>query len=108
MAVLEIPVQNDLGAFREFVTLEGTLYIFDFYFNQRQNLWFMDILDDNELPQLVGIPIQTNVPHTIHLKYLNIPQGTFVAFDVQGQEKEADTDDFGVRVKLLYEESISA
>ena len=108
MAILEIPIQNNLLAFKELVTLEGTVYVLNFYFNQRQNLWLMDILDENENPQLSGVLIQTNVPQTIHLKHQNIPQGTFLPFDIQGASKEADTEDFGIRIKLLYEETENA
>ncbi|MCP4051082.1 MAG: hypothetical protein GY730_10300 [bacterium] len=104
MAILEIPIQKDLLAFKEQITLESTLYVFDFYFNQRQNLWFMDILDENDNPQLSGVPIQTNVPQTIHLKHQNIPPGILLPFDIQGEKKDADADDFGIRIKLLYEE----
>lgn len=108
MAVLEIPIQNNLVAFKETVTIEGVVYVLAFYFNQRMNLWLIDILDEFESPQLVGIPIQTNVPLTINFKHLTIPPGLFLPFDIQGQSLDADINSLGVQVKLLYEELANA
>jgi hypothetical protein len=108
MAVLEIPVRSDLNAFKEFITIEGVVYIFQFYFNQRTSLWFADILDDNENPILVGIPVQTNIPLNLIFKHLDIPKGLLFAFDIQGKGKDADASDFGDRVLLLYEETENA
>lgn len=108
MSVLKIPIRNDLNAFKEFVTIEGVVYVFQFYFNQREGLWLADILDEEENPRLVGIPVQTGIPLTLNFKHLDIPKGLLFAFDIQGKGKDADTEDFGDRVLLLYEETEDA
>lgn len=108
MALLEIPIQNGLHTFREIATIENTVYVLEFYFNQRSNHWILDILDEAETPLLLGVPVQTNVPITINFQHLPIPQGILIPFDIQGKSKNADVDDIGIRIKLLYEESENA
>ena len=105
MAILEIPIRNDLNAFKEFITIEGVVYVFQFYFNPRAKLWFVDVLDEEENSRLLGIPIQTNVPLTLNFKHLDIPKGFLFAIDIQGKGKDANYDDFGKRILFLYEET---
>jgi len=108
MALLEIPTQNNLPVFQESVEIEGVLYNLFFYFNRRQNLWFLDFLDLDEQPIYVGIPLQSGIDLTPYARHLSIPKGLFLAFDSLGLNKDAEEDNLGERVRMLYEESNNA
>ncbi len=106
MATLEIPLRNDLEAFQQLVDIEGTIFLLVFFFNTRRNLWYFDIRDIEGNPILLGISILTNVDLTRNFLHKAIPQGVFMAFDTEGEEKDPSEDGLGTPVKLLYEEFV--
>ncbi len=105
MATLELPVRSDLPAFTFRQELEGSVYTLGFRFNERIAQWIMDILSEQEVPIVMGIPVLTEVEMTERFKYLSIPQGYFVCIDETGKQRNPDRDTFGDEVKLLYVES---
>lgn len=106
MATLEIPIDITAEKFKQSVILDSVLYKFQFTFNTRMDNWIMDILDGNDIPLLVGIPLQTNVYLTKDFHHLSIPKGVFLTLDTEGLQKNPGEDDFGDRVKLIYEEAV--
>ncbi len=104
MSIVELPLQTGLSAYRSTVEIEGVRYVFNYYFNQRQNNWFLDILRPDNSPILVGTPLQTKVDLTRNALHLDIPKGLFYAYDTLGKGHDATLKDLGDRVKLVYEE----
>jgi hypothetical protein len=47
MAILEIPLRNDVPAYTFQIELEGVTYTLTVSFNARMNRWTMDVADSN-------------------------------------------------------------
>ena len=105
MAILEMPVRSDLPAFTFKQELEGTVYTFNFRFNERFGCWIMDIQDEQGADILLGIPVQTDVDIASRFLGTNLPPGQFVCIDESGEQRNPDRDDFGGEIKLMYLES---
>lgn len=106
MATLVIPIRSDLQAYKFSIDLEGEIYVLDFGFNTRSGRWYMSIYDSTGETLLVGdIPILINIP--LHDQYVDerLPPGRFIALNEADNLSEATVDNFGIDVKLFYEES---
>ncbi len=105
MALIEIPVRNDLPAYKFSLDLDAKSYVLSFRYNGRMERWVMDLLDDTENPIRTGIKILTTVDLFPILKKETMPQGTFLAFHETGLEINAERIEFGDSVKLFYNEA---
>ena len=106
MAIIQIPVSNVFPAYSFRVELEAIIYVLRFRLNVRQDIWKMDILSENRTPLINGIAVLTNWNLTGQYKTPEMPPGTFMPYDTEEKGKNPDGNDFGDRIKLLYEESI--
>jgi hypothetical protein len=100
-----MPIRADLPAYTFQLALEGTLYNFEFRYNERMERWLMDINDENQSPLLKGIPVQTDFNLIERFKDDRLPPGEFFAIDESGEGKQPSREDFGNDVKLFYIES---
>lgn len=106
MAVVEMPVRNDLPDYQFKQELEGTVYTFNFRYNERFACWIMDISDEtNENPIILGTPVQTDVDILSRFIFSELPPGQFICIDETGEQRNPDRDNFGIEVKLFYVES---
>lgn len=105
MATIIIPVRNDLPAYKFKIDLEGVMYVLDFGFNARSNLWYMSIMDQAETLILGDLPILVNVPLADQYVKEGLPPGRFIAVDETGNKQNPGIDNFGSDVKLFYQES---
>lgn len=107
MATIEIPVLPELFAFSEQVVLDGRAYTIEGRFNGRMSRWIIDILDEDGANILVGIPLIADGILTANFKgrIAGLPRGNLFAIDTTGQGRTADLDNFGMDVKLFYEEA---
>lgn len=104
MAILNIPVRNDLPAYEFRIILEGSSFYFRFKFNRRRDRWLLDFLDEDKGQVLLGIAMLTDVNIVGRFLHLDIPPGLFLVFDSEGKQLNPGQFDMGDRVKLLYEE----
>lgn len=105
MAILEIPVRNDLAAYEFRIVLESVTYFLRFSYNSRRSRWLMDIQNQDKEDVLVGIALLTDVDIRGLYKQEAIPPGLFLVFDTEGLQYNPEQFDLGNRVSLLYEES---
>ena len=105
MAIIEIPVRNDLPSYEFRVELENVTYFFQFKYNFRKSRWNVDILNQDKEDVLSGIPMLTDVDLRSHFKQENLPPGRFLVFDFEGKQKNPEQFDLSDRVLFLYEES---
>lgn len=105
MATLQIPVRNDLPAYQMRVELDGELFELSFRYNLRMTRWIMDILDSEENPIVIGIPLLTNVDLFKRYKDERLPQGTMLLFEEQGLDDNAEREDLAQSHFLLYSEA---
>ena len=105
MAVLELPVTNETSHYSFQVELEGTVYFFEFYYNTRSQLWIFDLLDQSELPILVGQPVIGGQLLADGFMIEGMPAGKFIAIDTTGADRSPDRQTLGNEVKFCYIES---
>jgi len=104
MALVVLPIRNDLPAYKFKLDLDSKTYVLSFRYNGRMARWFMDLLDESDNQIRMGIKILTNVNLFTILKKTNMPQGDFLAFHETGLELNAERLEFGEEVKLYYNE----
>jgi len=103
MSNFEIPVRSDIPFYDMEVTLNGTAFFLEFYFNRRKDRWYMNIRDQDKEPLLMGTPLLTNVDLlTIFVSNEALPLGLFLIIDTEGTQLNAGEFDLGDRVKLGY------
>ena len=105
MSILQIPLKPNLEAYEISTVLELVTYILSFSFNRRQDIWYMDILNQDRDPILSGIPMYTQTDLTAQYVGEDMPPGIFLIFDTEGTDNNPVQDEFGNRFLLLYEES---
>lgn len=105
MAILEIPIRSDIPAYSFPITLEGTVFIFHFRFNERMDRWIWDVNDVNDDPIVNGVPLLYGLPLLDRYKSNSLPLGRFVLTDETGDERNPSREDLGDDFKLLYRES---
>ena len=107
MATLEIAVNPSFASQLLSVVLDEIRYKFRFYFNFRQSIWYMDILDDNDEDILIGRKLVPDWSITEQFIIDELPPGELQAFDTSGQGLPPGRNDFGKnqRVRMLYTEA---
>lgn len=105
MSILEIPVRSDVPFYDMDITLEGTAYFFEFYFNKRKDRWIMDILNQQKEPVLLGTPLLTDVEMFDRFAFDEMPPGLFVVLNLETNQLNPGRNDLGGIVKLIYEEA---
>jgi hypothetical protein len=85
------------------VELEGTEYVFLFYFNAVDTRWYFDLLRSGETAICRGIKMILGVDllWSYH-GYNGAPQGALVCIDRSGADAEPGLDGFDERVLLVY------
>lgn len=105
MAIIELPVRNDLPSYEFRQEIETVVYTFKFRWNARMGLWIFNIADEVGLDIISGLPVQTDVDIKSRFIYDNIPPGLFLSFDETGEQRNPGRENFGSEVKFLYQES---
>ena len=105
MAILQIPVRNDLPAYTFRIDLEASTYTFGFRYNTRMSRWIWDVMDANGNPLVMGIPLLSGLDLLSRFKVEGLPPGRFALLDEQGETYTPERYDLGERVVMLYEES---
>lgn len=105
MAILKIPVSSE-GFFSEKISLGGKLLNLEFRFNERENLWHMNILDSSNNMLLAGRAVVSSLSltHRFINRIEGLPSGTICAVDTTGEYRNADEDTFGGDVPMIYVE----
>ena len=100
--IKEIPVRSDILAYKFSIDIDGTIYTFEFFWNDRASTWVWNIRSEAGDAIVLGIPIRLGVLLTNKYKDTRLPLGEFFAIDISGGWNEACVDDFGSRVLLFY------
>ena len=105
MALLQIPVRNDLPSYTMRVELDGSIFILRFRYNERSTRWYMDIsTEENELI-VGGIALLTGVPLISQYVDSRLPEGDFVVFDRASKNENPSRETFGEDIELFYNEA---
>ncbi len=60
MAVLLVPRDDDLPNFEFLIELDGIVFRLKFKFNQREDVWYMDIFDELQVALRTGVKLVVN------------------------------------------------
>lgn len=102
MAILQLPVRNDLPSYDFQIVLDGVFVTLGFTFNSRANYWLMDIYDANDNAIVVGIKLVSSWLLTNRFKMDGLPQGDFFIIDTTGNNEDPTQEDFGTTKLLMY------
>ena len=105
MASLKINTITSPRAFTQVTELDGKSYLLAFRYNARDGKWrFSMTFEDVELFR--ALPLVEDTDLTKNLRHVvDLPPGTFLVVDLDGQGRDPDTDTFGDRVILRYDEA---
>lgn len=104
MAILEIPVRNDLDRYSLIATINETDYRMLFGYNTRDDHWYLSVSLTDGTELATGIAVVANTPLLARWQWdQRLPQNGFLmAVDASGEDKEPVKEDFGDRVKLMW------
>ena len=102
MSDFSIPVSETTDSFIEQVDLDGLIFDLQFYWNSRDNHWFLSI-GRNGIFLLEGIKlINTTDLISEFGRIENLPPGLLSVEDLDGNYSDPDDTNFGDRVQLRY------
>lgn len=105
MAILRIPVNADQADLKLRTELEGITYVLRIYWNTRAERWFIEILDADENPMLMGTPLNVDTDFLSRFRIEGLMPGILILYDAGEENQEATRDSLGDRHLLLYLES---
>lgn len=103
MSTVELPIKdrNDAQVYGFLTTLSGVDFLFNFYFNQSDDMWYFDIFDVAGTALRRGVKVVVSQP-LLHRNDPGLPIGMLMALDLSNEFREATKEDFGDRVKMFY------
>lgn len=105
MALLRLPVNSDLIAFRFKSELDGSILDYQFSFNSRYERWFLNVFDGNGNALLTGRCININLDLLGRFLREDLPAGLLVAINLVNVHEEATLLTLGNDCPVLYEEA---
>jgi hypothetical protein len=102
MAVINLPLRNDLAHFDFTIALDGTTYRFLFRWNSRGEAWYLSCSLEDDTPVFAGVKVVIGFPLASRCKHEQRPPGLLVAFDSDEQQVAPGLTDLGARVRILY------
>lgn len=103
MGSLAISVATGTPSFRQRTTLDGREYILVFRWSQREERWYLDVLDAQENLLAGAIKIVANWPLLESRRFAaGMPPGEIVALDRRSVAADPGLDELGALVPLLY------
>ena len=105
MAVYEIPLSNDKPSFTFKVDLGGSEYKFNFRWNGRVELWYVDLYDANGDAVALGEPFYSDTLMYRNNVRENKPEGSLYAINEFNAGVNADRFSIGVDVKFYYQDA---
>lgn len=104
MALYEIPSRNDIPNYQYTIELDGEVFQLEFYFNQRDNRWFMSIRQEDGSAVLLGIPIVSGMLLIERFVMSGLPLGDVLPMDFEGGIEYPRRGDLGAGVQVMYNE----
>ena len=109
-----IPINNAEGSsyFEKRISLDGRDYILRFLFNTREEKWYLDINDQDNVPIVSGLKLVLNIDLVRRLTDERRPKGALHVFEnASSNEQQIDPglSSLGLDIQLVYfdEEEIS-
>lgn len=97
--------QNRSSKYTIEVELNSEVFRLRFIWNSREQSWYMDILDQDDIEILTGIKLVINYELLLQYEaYDNLPKGEFILWDLEKNPKTGGVtfDNFGRRYQLIF------
>lgn len=104
--LIEIPIETRDPSFRIRTVLDDVEMFMQMQWNSRVERWHLDILDSNENPLLMGIPMNIDTELIDRFEIPGLPPGKLVLFDTSLKGAECGSEELGERCKLIYETAV--
>lgn len=105
MALIKIPLRNDIPSYEFKVDLDGTTYTIKIRYNTRTGIWVMDLYTDNDVAIIVGIPLLVGTIFFDRFTDDRLPEGDMFILNIEDEDAEATRDNLNENVLLLYDEA---
>lgn len=102
MALFDLPVRNDVTNYDFDVELDGVVFNLRFYFNSRDEYWYLDLRTEAGAPLILGRRIVVDGPLTKRFRDAGLPAGEIGLVDMRQKAIEATQESFGVDNLLMY------
>jgi len=94
---------SDFASFEYSCTVEGTVYRFRFQFHPRCGGWYVDIMESDRTPIVMGTRVVLGWPLFEGHKDPMLPSGLTLALNMDGDLVElTEQDELGDRVRVVY------
>ena len=105
MAIIGIPLRNDIPSYQFRVDLDGTTYTLSIRYNTRMDRWIMDFNDENNSPLITGIILILGTSLLDRFAKAELPDGHLFLINIENENTEGNRDNFSNNVQLFYEEA---
>jgi hypothetical protein len=97
-----LPIDAAAPHYQIGTSIDGAQYVLEVRWNQRDEAWYLDILDEDEDPIAHGIKIVLGSVLGKRCVDPRMPAGALIAADLSGAGLDATLDDLGTRVVVYY------
>ena len=97
-----LPLQPGDARYQFSTDLLGETYVFRVRWNERAKAGYIDVLERDETPIVLGAKIVLGAAIAHHVPHRLFMGGVLIARDQSRQGREATLDDLGDRVQLVY------
>jgi hypothetical protein len=104
MSLYELPTRYDLPNYEYSIELDAVVYNVEYYFNQRDDRWFMSIRQEDGTAVLLGIPIVSGIFLTDRFVMNELPPGDLIPMDFEGGIEYPRRGDLSEGVQVIYNE----
>ncbi len=98
---IAIPFEPSLTYYRLITVISGVPYIFDVRWNDRDQAWYFDVLEEDETPIVHGVKVILGMYLARRCDHTLFRDGVFLARDTTDAGIEAGIDDLGARVQVI-------
>ena len=105
MAIVQLPLRNDVPAFTFQTDLDGTTFSFKFRYNSRMDRWAFDILTANNEPIVSGVLVLTGTLLLERFSDPRLPQGDMFVLNKEDENVSPGRNDLQKNVFILYDEA---
>ncbi len=102
MAILRIDMPQDSPQFVQQTQLDGETYTFRFHWNEREEAWYLQIGDVDDVPIISSRKLVANWPLLMRVTDSRRPPGELYLVDPTGSDTDPGLKELSNRVELLY------
>jgi len=107
MTILRIPLTTSSPHFEQEIQLDGVAYRMVIHWNEREEAFYLDLLDDDNVSIISGRKMLPDWPLLHRCRDARKPAGQLFVVDLTGNGEPPGLNDLDERVVLLYYDAVS-